>query len=79
MRMNRKKITLIIVLLLIVDQVVKLLVKTHMTLDQSITVFPNWFFIRFIENLLAEFGFEKDQFSFNIVAEEPSETDEDEE
>lgn len=38
-----------------------------------------WSCIRFIENLLAEFGFEKDQFSFNIVAEEPSETGEDEE
>ena len=38
-----------------------------------------WSCIRFIENLLAEFGFEKDQFSFNIVSEEPSETDEDEE
>lgn len=38
-----------------------------------------WSCIRFIENLLAEFGFEKDQFSFNIVAEEPSETNEDEE
>ena len=38
-----------------------------------------WSCIRFIENLLSEFGFEKDQFSFNIVAEEPSETDEDEE
>lgn len=38
-----------------------------------------WSCIRFIENLMAEFVFEKDQFSFNIVAEEPSETDEDEE
>jgi len=38
-----------------------------------------WSCIRFIENLLTEFGFEKDQFSFNIVAEEPSETNEDEE
>ena len=38
-----------------------------------------WSCIRFIENLLSEFGFEKNQFSFNIVAEEPSETDEDEE
>lgn len=38
-----------------------------------------WSCVRFIENLLSEFGFEKDQFSFNIVAEEPSETDEDEE
>lgn len=38
-----------------------------------------WSCIRFIENLLSEFGFEKDQFSFNIVAEGPSETNEDEE
>lgn len=38
-----------------------------------------WSCIRFIENLLSEFGFEKDQFSFNIVAEEPSETNEEEE
>ena len=38
-----------------------------------------WSCIRFIENLLSEFGFEKDQFSFNIVAEEPSENDEYEE
>ncbi len=38
-----------------------------------------WSCVRFIENLLSEFGFEKDQFSFNIVAEEPSETDDDEE
>lgn len=40
---------------------------------------PAWSCIRFIENLLSEFGFEKDQFSFNIVAEEPSETNEEEE
>lgn len=38
-----------------------------------------WSCIHFIESLLSEFGVEKDQFSFNIVAEEPSEFDEDEE
>ena len=37
-----------------------------------------WTCIRFIDNLLSEFGFEKDQFSFNVVAEEPSEGAEDE-
>ena len=37
-----------------------------------------WSCIRFIENLLAEYGFEKDQFTFNVVAEEPSETSEEE-
>lgn len=35
-----------------------------------------WSCIRFIENLMAEFGFNKDQFSFNVVAEEPSESEE---
>ncbi|MBP5633210.1 MAG: DUF262 domain-containing protein [Clostridia bacterium] len=37
-----------------------------------------WSCIRFIENLLTEYGFEKDQFTFNVVAEEPSETSEEE-
>lgn len=35
-----------------------------------------WSCIRFIENLMAEFGFDKNQFSFNIVAEEPTESEE---
>ncbi|MDY3869425.1 MAG: HNH endonuclease family protein, partial [Pyramidobacter sp.] len=38
----------------------------------------SWSCIRFIEKLLAEFGFEKDQFSFNIMAEETTDIDEDE-
>lgn len=45
-------------LLLILDQVVKILVKTNMTLGQSIPVFGNWFFIQFIENPGAAWGFE---------------------
>lgn len=56
--MSRKKIYIIIASLLIVDQIVKIWVKTNMTIDQSFTVFPNWFFIRFIENPGAAFGFE---------------------
>ena len=57
--MSRKRIVLLlIVLLLVVDQVVKIWVKTNMALDQSFTVFPNWFFIRFIENPGAAFGFQ---------------------
>ncbi len=35
-----------------------------------------WSCIRFIDNLLTEYGFEKDQFTFNVVAEEPNETEE---
>ena len=57
--MSKKKLVLLlIVLLLIIDQAVKIWGKTHMTLDQSFTVFPNWFFIRFIENPGAAFGFQ---------------------
>ena len=35
--------------------------------------------IRFIGNLLAEYGLNKDEFSVNIVAEEPSEEDDEDE
>ena len=54
--MSRKKIAIILTLLLLLDQVVKIWVKTHMALNESITVFPDWFFIRFIENPGAAFG-----------------------
>ena len=54
--MNKKRLIILIVALLVIDQVTKILVKTNMTLDQSITVFSDWFFIRFIENPGAAFG-----------------------
>lgn len=54
--MSRKKVLILVVALLLIDQIVKIWVKTHMALDESITVFPNWFFIRFIENPGAAFG-----------------------
>ena len=50
------RITLLVVLLLILDQVVKILVKTNMTLGQSIHVFGDWFQILFIENNGMAFG-----------------------
>ena len=55
--MSKKKLVFIIAALLVVDQVVKLIIKSSMALDQSITIFPDWFFIRFIENPGAAFGF----------------------
>ena len=48
--MNNKKISLLIIILLIADQAVKFAVKCNMTLGESITVFPNWFQILFVEN-----------------------------
>lgn len=54
--MNLRKLTLLVVLLLIADQALKIWVKTHMTLGESITVFPDWFQLLFIENKGAAFG-----------------------
>lgn len=54
--MSKKKIAIILVALLVFDQIVKILIKTNMTINETITVFPNWFFIHFIENPGAAFG-----------------------
>ncbi len=57
MKLSRgTKITLLVVLLLVIDQVIKILVKTNMTLGQSIHVFGNWFQIYFVENNGMAFG-----------------------
>lgn len=50
------KALLIIFLVLLADQVVKIHIKTHMTIGQSIYVFGDWFQIRFIENPGMAFG-----------------------
>lgn len=46
----------LILLVLLVDQIVKIQIKTTMTIGESITVFGNWFFIKFIENPGMAFG-----------------------
>ena len=57
MRLSKgKKITLIIILILILDQAVKLWIKTHMYLGQSEHVFGDWFQIAFTENTGFAFG-----------------------
>ncbi len=54
--MSKRKIFLLVVLLLAVDQAVKIWIKTHMALGESVTVFPDWFRIHFIENFGAAWG-----------------------
>lgn len=49
--------TLLVIMLLAVDQTVKIWVKTHMTLHESIPVF-SWFRIMFIENNGMAYGME---------------------
>ena len=46
----------IIVLFIILDQVLKIWVKTHMALGEHIPVLGNWFYLYFIENEGMAFG-----------------------
>ena len=56
-RLSKGKWLLLLgVALVIIDQVVKILVKTHMTLGESIPVLGNWFQLLFVENKGMAFG-----------------------
>ena len=48
----------LIVLALVIDQVIKIVVKTNMSLGESIPVFGDWFKILFVENNGMAFGME---------------------
>lgn len=51
-----KKSVLIIFAILLIDQVVKIWIKTHMMLGDEIPVFGDWFIIHFVENNGMAFG-----------------------
>ena len=53
-----KKAVLIIILILIADQVLKIWVKTHMTIGQEINMLGDWGRLHFIENNGMAFGME---------------------
>jgi signal peptidase II len=53
-----KKSILLILLILFVDQVLKIWVKTHMEIGQEIHLFGNWGILHFIENNGMAFGME---------------------
>lgn len=53
---NGKKLLIMGAVLLVLDQVVKILVKTNMSIGESFPVFGNWFYIAFIENEGMAFG-----------------------
>ena len=44
------RLLLLGIVLVLIDQVIKVLVKTHMTLGESIPVLGNWFQLLFVEN-----------------------------
>lgn len=54
--MKYKHILWIVFLILLIDQVIKIYIKTHFYLGESVTVFPNWFQLSFIENEGMAFG-----------------------
>jgi len=49
---------ILIVILLLIDQTIKILIKTNMTLGEEFNVIGNWFRIHFIENNGMAFGME---------------------
>lgn len=53
-----KKAVLLIIIILILDQVLKIWVKTHMAIGQEIHLFGNWGILHFIENNGMAFGME---------------------
>ncbi len=53
-----KKSILLILLIIILDQALKIWVKTHMVLGQEYHILGNWFIIHFIENNGMAFGME---------------------
>jgi len=53
-----KKSVLFILLILLIDQVLKIWIKTHMTIGQEYHIFGNWGIIHFIENNGMAFGME---------------------
>jgi signal peptidase II len=53
-----QKSILIVVLVLVIDQILKIWIKTNMTIGQEFSVIGNWFMIHFVENNGMAFGFE---------------------
>jgi signal peptidase II len=52
------KSLIIIILILVADQVLKIWIKTSMSLGDEIIVFKDWFILHFVENNGMAFGFE---------------------
>lgn len=54
--MKIRHLAIFAAVLVALDQALKIWVKTHMRLEESIVVFRNWFQLRFVENNGAAFG-----------------------
>ncbi len=58
MKNRTGKLSGIIFLILIADQVLKVWIKTNLALGEEIVIFKDWFIIHFVENNGMAFGFE---------------------
>jgi signal peptidase II len=52
----RIKVIALVLGILVLDQIVKVLVKTNMSIGETIPVFGNWFLLHFVENKGMAFG-----------------------
>jgi len=55
---NKTKSILIILLILLIDQILKIYIKTHFMLGEEVVVAKSWFILHFVENNGMAFGFE---------------------
>jgi signal peptidase II len=52
------KASILVFIILLADQILKIWIKTHMTIGEDFHVFGNWFIIHFVENPGMAFGWE---------------------
>ena len=58
MKKRTGRLLFIIFLILIADQILKVWIKTNLSLGEEIVIFKDWFIIHFVENNGMAFGFE---------------------
>lgn len=61
MQKNKNKVYLTSVIVLLIDQIVKLLIKTNMNLNEEISIIPNFFSIQYLKNTGAGFSILENQ------------------
>lgn len=54
--MKPRNVAILIFILILLDQILKVWIKTNMSLNEAFIIFPDWFQIRFVENNGAAFG-----------------------
>ncbi len=62
-----KKVAAIVALILIIDQVSKIYIKTHFHIGEEVNVIGEWFKLKFVENPGAAYGFHLGGYSGKIL------------